>query len=610
MKYNQKSRRREVLLKLAKTIRLPKDYPWKVLTFLMRDLEVFLNASDKTRLLSIIRERNVREYMVLVEEWGLQSMNLIDALDPSWVAKYQLSSLLKKYPFKDFQDEAQETALTKFKAAEEQCKHFNLTGYYALCNFQSSDLLGVFTYAKSFIKRVLGDLTDADLNDQARHGPGATVDTERGRVSRYFKFENWPYSCSTRAFGKAVSVICSDERWRGALEDDYRRKFDLPKTVILNWRTFWHSVLKIDDTNKVTFVPKTALTKRTIAIESTMNLYLQLGVDGHIRKRLKPFGIDLDTQEKNQRLARLGSRTNSYATIDLSAASDTVSLGIVKYLFPGEWYDLLVDLRAHNGRFVNEDLIKYQKISSMGNGYTFAVESLIFASLVFGIYKTLYGTYDANHIAVFGDDIVVPWSFVPLLQKALTCSGFRINSEKSFIFGPVRESCGKDYFLGTEVRPVFLTEYPCDLKGIFNDLNRLKRILSLRFGIENGFTENALRKFIPLEYQRFVGPYSDEEFDTYIHSNVLPSVTYSNSTYKFSRLIYTGKDEVKCDSFHFRKLMHSLRNCETDSGSRFSVLKRNARGLRLIPSETSEWSSEYANIYSQRKFKRKLNAAY
>lgn len=609
MKHNKTNRKRK-LLKTAVSIRFSNDYHWKILDNLRLDLCHFLDEAENLKLQKLIRKRDLIALIDETEDWGLQCMNLNDVFELKLLAKYQLASLLKKFELTENSQAAKLTALEKFTKAEDSCDYFNSYGYNEVIMPKRDDLVNVFTYARSFISKVLGDITETDLTIWSRHGPGATVDTKNGNCCAFYKFQQWPYSCTTRAFGKAVQLIRNDERWLGALEEDYRKRFDISPSLILDQHSFWHNVIYKCDENKITFVPKSAKTFRTIAIEPTLNLYLQLGVDGHIRRRLKRWGTDLDDQSKNQKLAKLGSVNDAYATIDLSAASDTISIGICKLLLPPSWYDYLVDLRAPYGRIAGSDKkLSYKKVSSMGNGYTFALESLIFNSLVYGVSRELFGRYENDHVAIYGDDLIVPIYLYPLLVEALQSCGFKLNHDKSFTSGPVRESCGADYFRGILVRPVFLHKPPNDVKDLFNDYNRLKRILSLHYGIVGkSFTLSYLYGLIPPLFRKFIGPLSDEEFDTYLHSADPSGSHYSNGTWKYSRLIKVQKP-ISTGQLNLRKLMHPLRQQTgpldlahaTSSGSNFVVAPRHAVRLGLSPSETSIWSSEYTTGLTTKK---------
>lgn len=130
--------------------------------------------------------------------------------------------------------------------------------------------------------------------------------------------------------------------------------------------------------NKVTTVPKNSKTDRVIAIEPLMNMYVQKGIGGAIRHSLRSVGINLNDQTSNQRLAREGSLQGKLATVDLSSASDSVSLLLVEELLPPDWVAAIKLCRSPCGVLPDGSVINYQKVSSMGNGFTFELESLIF----------------------------------------------------------------------------------------------------------------------------------------------------------------------------------------------------------------------------------------
>jgi hypothetical protein len=130
---------------------------------------------------------------------------------------------------------------------------------------------------------------------------------------------------------------------------------------------------------------------------------------------------------------------------------------VVLNLLPIDWFNLLDVTRCPS--FVYEGkTYPLEKISSMGNGYTFELESLIFYSLAHSVCRYLkLPTHEVNS---YGDDIIIPVAGYELLTKVLNCLGFTVNLEKSYHAGPFRESCGKDFFLGCQVRPLFLKRSP------------------------------------------------------------------------------------------------------------------------------------------------------
>jgi hypothetical protein len=599
-------------------LNLPKDYPWKVLGWLTNDLVDVLDSADKELLVQITRDRDSYALNLLMDDWGLQNVSIGLGIDTTHIAKirakYQLSALLKKYQFDTDKHMREASALETFRRAEAACEAFNHSGYDALCKTGTEKWASIFTYARSFVKKVLG--TNSPSRDivtlWSRHGPGSNLDTCQGQSNAYYKYGNWPYSCTSAALPYAKFLIQTDERWLGYLEDSYRERYDIPKHLILNQRLFWSKVFKLVEGNKIAFVPKNAQTERSIAIEPAMNLMLQLGVDGHIRKRLKRWDVDLDSQEKNQLFAYRGSvNPTLYSTLDLSMASDSLSLKLCELLLPWEWFNYLCKIRSPKGK-IGDEVVNYHKISSMGNGYTFALESLIFTALIYGAIKQKTGDCDfRNDISVFGDDIIVRTEYVDLCIASLNRAGFQLNIDKSFISGYIKESCGSDWVQGKPVRPVFMKRLPTDLMELFVDINRLKRVLQLRWGVYESLTVKNMKRWIPLGMRGFVGPYSDTDFDSYIHTQ-LPTGSYKNWVWKYRRLIKQSTVVRNARNFLQRKLMHDLRgpnirpkpglfNSSRDpsrsrSGSRFTVYKSYSYAVRTTHSLSSEWRGHYVEV--------------
>lgn len=604
MKIKTKSKKKDPLKDvISSRVRLPKDYHWRCVNYLWQDLKQFLNDDDNQTFVRAYRNKDLKTFLETLEDWNLQSMKTSDAHLSEKRAKYQLASLLKKSLMPSNFD-TYSPAIQKFYESEERCVAVNNSGLSKLVASNDDMIVNSYTYALSFISRVLGDF-DQLPDIWSRHGPGATVDQQQDRTSAYFKYSDWPYTCSTLARRHAIDVISKDERWIGALVNSYRERKSIPQHHPIHMSVFWDDVLSITNYNKITTVPKTAMIDRTIAIEPTLNVYLQLGIDGHIRSRLKRWDIDLDSQAKNIELARMGSITGKYATLDLKAASDTVSLKICERMLPPLWYNLLLDLRCPYGKLGGKEIF-YNKISSMGNGYTFALESLIFGALVYGAYREHFGNFDPKRVAIYGDDIIVPVEIVGLVIRLLKGAGFSLNHNKSFIFGPVKESCGADWFNGALVRPVFLTDIPTSISGIICDLNRLKRMLELYFFIEIEETHigRFLLRYIPkIVQEKLRGPYSDIEFDTYLHSK--QHGEYKHSLFWYQRIVRTPVEIRGCTDLLFRKLMHPLRFRpgheileKSKLGSVFTPGRRNASRVSYKTSASGTWKSEYtAMVY-------------
>lgn len=362
---------------------------------------------------------------------------------------YLATELLSKATFLKLSTDPLQKGKEKFEEAEIQCRLIN--GRFSAIPYCRDALPEWFTFvdhsAKRFISKVCGDF-DRFLNDsvsQGRFGPGASLNVTGGKVSLYEKMRSKPQSTSK------LVVYCQhllDPRWvAGSLEAD-----GLCSAVD---REFCDVVRG----NKVTFVPKNSKTHRPIAIEPSLNSWLQLGIGGALRSRLARHGINLNDQSINQTKARCGSIGGDLSTIDLSSASDTVSEGVVRWLLP-EYLVEFLDVARSQFYTLDGQSLRYQKWSSMGNGYTFELESLIFASLIYGVCE--YKGLDFKECSVYGDDLICHTSMASLLLQVLEWYGFKVNPKKTFVTTSFRESCGEHYFGGKSCKPFYIKELLAD----------------------------------------------------------------------------------------------------------------------------------------------------
>ncbi len=224
--------------------------------------------------------------------------------------------------------------------------------------------------------------------------------------------------------------------------------------------------------SKVAPVPKTPEIARLVAVEPTVNMCLQLGVAQVLQKGLVRCGLDISTQQdRNQLLAKLGSERGDgigcrFATLDLESASDRISLDLVKMLLPSDWYHFLCDIRSPVADVRSHGPTHLNMISTMGNGFTFPLMTLIFSAFVYAVQRTYMGTprnyVDWTRAGVFGDDIIVDVSLVNPLVKLLQGAGLVVNRAKSFDTGYFRESCGGDFYIGFDVTPFYIKSLSTD----------------------------------------------------------------------------------------------------------------------------------------------------
>jgi hypothetical protein len=174
-------------------------------------------------------------------------------------------------------------------------------------------------------------------------------------------------------------------------------------------------------------------------------------------------------------LARIGSLTGKIATIDLESASDSISMLMINKLFPPAFVGLLKELRSPCIE-TPQGLVKLDIVSSMGNGFTFPLQTMIFSCAVRACIRYLgSGSLRAGeNWSVFGDDIIVRVEILPAVLSLLDFLGFTVNSTKSFFEGPFRESCGRDFFRGIDVRGVYIRSLNSQ-QDVYKAINLLNR---------------------------------------------------------------------------------------------------------------------------------------
>jgi hypothetical protein len=372
---------------------------------------------------------------------------------------YAATKFLSKFTGLQLNRDLDEVALTKFREFEALCKQTNRR----FRNLANDPLYrGVIVRLHDAVCRkiasILGDFDAEEFFMMPDWGPGATTLIKRRDASPAKKFQ-----CET-----------------GITRDLYDL---IPFETLEVCYPAWSRILRkntfptYETGNKVITVPKDASTNRVIAVEPGINLWFQSSAGEMIGKRLRRRGVDLRWQSKNQNLSKEGSKTNFLATIDLSSASDSIAGAVVEELLPPRWYHLLDACRSHYGK-VGGVSQKWEKFSSMGNGFTFQLESLIFYAVA--LCCTEYLGINTRGVSAYGDDVILPAAAYPLFAKCLEFYGFRINVKKSHVDSPFRESCGAHYYLGSDVKPIYLKDRVASLQSVYRLANAIRRMAHRR----------------------------------------------------------------------------------------------------------------------------------
>jgi len=376
-----------------------------------------------------------------------------------WRSLRQIEAFFKKNSIFSSSEGCKERAFESFMETECICSQTNrrLQPFIADLHLLDRDLLKKVYRMKRYISDVLGDFTPFlnDLPHLVKVTPGATARANRRKSLPQLKMRMKLYASHS-----SFKYLWAIYRYYG---------FDGLR-------------LRDSKSNRVEFVPKNWKTDRTIACEPEGNLFLQLAFDTFAKRRLRRFRIDLSDQSRNQSLAKHASIHNDLVTVDFSRASDTISFNTVRLLFPFDWFNFLWDVRSPFYRGSAGEGV-YSKFSSMGNGSTFCIETLIFAAVCFAC--------NSKCFSVYGDDVILEREKYEEFLALTQFLGFSINSEKTFTDGPFRESCGLDSFNGVDVTPVFIRNIDSRKAVLCHLVNSLVRICS-----PEGFLMEFLLKIV------------------------------------------------------------------------------------------------------------------
>jgi hypothetical protein len=221
---------------------------------------------------------------------------------------------------------------------------------------------------------------------------------------------------------------------------------------------------------RIVAVPKTLKTPRIIAIEPNWMMFVQQGLLQCIKefghKQHEPFAwfTQCLDQTVNGLLAQEGSENGSLATLDLKEASDCVLTQHVEALLAEHplLREFVFASRTMHAEVPGHGVIPLTKFASMGSALTFPLEAMVFTCHVFlGIERAIGRRIRRKdlsrfkgRVAVYGDDIIVPTDYAPAVIDVLHESNFVVNMSKSFWTGRFRESCGFDWYNGSDVTVV------------------------------------------------------------------------------------------------------------------------------------------------------------
>lgn len=384
----------------------------------------------------------------------------------------QLIKLLSKYPFKGYDGIAEDRAIELFR----ECERKN-----ALTN-QRWLTIGFDPRIEAVAVRLNEILGEPPTVDEVilsgGWGPGVMegypISSEW--TGPEFKFAVKP-TITPSLIPIATRILEGVPAWDASLRGVYGR----------------HERFEVVEGSTLFTVPKKFAMNRCALKEPAINAWMQSGLGTIMRKRFKQTSqVDLRLSwTVNQELARIGSLTGVFCTADLSSASDTVCRGPLKSISHRGWFGLWeafaspscklpITVSAGDKVYIPH---KFQMMSSMGNGFTFELESILFYAIVTSVVPGVWAGPSKGHkrmtwphVSVFGDDLVFPSAYYSRVCDLLTEFGFTVNPDKSFADGPFRESCGKDYFNGVDTRPLYITKVLQNGSSLVSLANRIYAI--------------------------------------------------------------------------------------------------------------------------------------
>jgi len=241
--------------------------------------------------------------------------------------------------------------------------------------------------------------------------------------------------------------------------------------------------------SRLKFVPKDISKSRSICMEPNGYMYFQQEVlrwmvDSMSRSPIRRF-VNLSDQQSNRAAAVHGSQYLSSDTIDLSSASDSVHVNLVRKVFPKDWLFYMLGTRSSRVAVPGGEVISVSKFAPMGSAVCFPTQCIIFTAVcVYAYMSQAQGRTTGDWIPsrsevadylrngmierswrspfrkdfeaplVYGDDIICDSRVTNSITTTLERLGFEVNRAKSFTGSQsFRESCGVYAYEGQDVTP-------------------------------------------------------------------------------------------------------------------------------------------------------------
>lgn len=409
-------------------------FAWKLAECLLEDFAPFVSEPFYNEVKALIGLRDIKGYRKLsVDPRG-------DLKPYELKARMQIASLFKKYRFSPdalSPEEVYENSVKKFMDNQKRLKDLRIDWTEPL-------LADVVSRTKGHIGLILGDFSKFDILEKATFGKKSSVGVPMHKA------------CEGQRLEPPISGSSAHIDWFQKLYSSWNRPaYSYAESLAASRKT---PLAVAIDTLEAVLVEKTWKDLRMIVPNTTLGTLYSSGLGRTIEGRLRAASYDIRLlQPVHGELARFGSITGTLVTADQRLASDNITVEIVAGCFPLVWAEAL-----NYGRIskvvVDDTPIETDTFATMGIGFTFPMQTLLFLGLLLAIRDHLR-LADAV-VSVFGDDLIYDVRMHNLVVDVFSRLGLVINEDKTFAEGHFRESCGYDYYHGFDVRPFHLGDGP------------------------------------------------------------------------------------------------------------------------------------------------------
>lgn len=406
------------------------DLAWKLAGSLLEDFKPFVGQVfyDAAKLSHDSRN---------VAAWRALTCGQEDHLTPYQLkTQRQIVDLFKKFSFSTdvyTPEDLQKISTDKFMENQRRLASFTLS--------DEPLVRDVLWRAKGWCELILGDFDPLEVCKEATFGKKSSVGVPMRLACEGARYEP-PITGSAAHCDWFTKYYCSWNRPAFRYASSLAESLGAPLT-------------KHIDCLEAVLVDKTWKSLRMIMPNTTLGTLYSSGLGRVLEDRLRKFGYDIrHLQPVHGELARFGSITGSLVTADQSMASDNITTTLVTRIFPRSWASAL-DFGRISRMTLNGSTFETPTYCTMGIGFTFPLQTLIFLVLLLAIRDTL-NLGEETVVSVYGDDLIYAVEMHDLVVDIFPKLGLVLNIDKTFATGHFRESCGQDYFRGFDVRPAHL----------------------------------------------------------------------------------------------------------------------------------------------------------